>query len=82
MDRILDIEVKEKVTAFFQEDGISYQAPSMKGFVITRDENGEKIKRQAKYMQMTMKEAFCLFKTSQQTVKVGMSSFCRFRPNT
>ena len=76
----MDIEVKEKVTAFFQEDGISY--PGMKDFVITRDENGEKIKRQAKYMQMTMKEAFCLFKTSQPTVKVGMSSFCRFRPNT
>ena len=76
--------MKEKVTAFFQEDGISYQAPGMKDFVITRDENGEKIKRQAKlkYMQMTMKEAFCLFKTSQLTVKVGMSSFCRFRPNT
>ena len=82
LDLIIDKEVREKVQEFYIEDGISYQAPGKKDFVICKDENGEKVKRQVKYMTMKLKEAFSLFKADYPTEKVALSRFFQLQTTT
>lgn len=72
--------VKSTVKDFFEKDGVSYQAPGKRDAVITRNDDGEKIKLQKKYLTITLKEAFFLFKADHPEVRIGFSSFCELRP--
>lgn len=73
-------ETISKVKEFFLQDSISYQAPGTKDYVIMKDENGEKLKLQKKYLCMTLGEAYEIFQTENPDVKVCRSKFCELRP--
>ena len=80
LDMRISEQVGEEVKEFYLSDGISYQDPGMKDFFITKDESGEKTKLQKKYLTMTLKEAFCIFKIDHPAAKVVLTSFCDYRP--
>ena len=71
------------VTEFYAKDGISWQAPGHKDCVIVWQViNGETIKKtlQSRYMLMLLKEAHKLFTDEHQDLKIGISKFCKLRP--
>ena len=75
---------KMKIGKFFLKDEISWQAPGRKDKVIVRhkDDKGKKVKieYQARYMLMSLGEAYNLFNKEDDMPTCSLSKFCELRP--
>jgi hypothetical protein len=77
----LSNEALEKIKRFFMSDDISRQAPGIKDFKSVKDKaTGKRINLQKRHMNMTVKEAFALFKEENSDVNVKSSKFYELRP--
>ena len=77
-------EQEIKVISFLSSDDITWQTPGRKDNVIIRQKNdkGEKVKLiyQARYMLMSLMEAYKLFKLQNPDQTIGKTKFCEMRP--
>ena len=77
-------EKRDMVHSFYRTDDISWQAPGRKNRNIIREttEEGDRIKttQQARYMMMSLREAYNKFIEQHSTVKMSLSKFCELRP--
>lgn len=81
----LSSDTLSAVTAFYDSNDISWQAPGIKDRVILRETNGAGVKSkttvQARYMMMSLREAYKKYLDSCPGVqKFGLSKFCSVRP--
>ena len=70
-----DKDTIEQVLRFYEDDDVSWQSSNKKDCIRVNDE--EKIFR---YMTMTIKEAFELFKKRYPSIQIGHSKFYALRP--
>lgn len=77
-DGIPDIE--KKVIAFYNQDGISSQAPGKRDFKSLQDDKGQKVHVQKRYMLMKVEEAFAVFIEKHGNDVIGKSKFYDLRP--
>ena len=72
------------VQKFFKKDDIVWQASGGKDRVILREvlSNGKtsKTTTQVRYMLMSLKEAYHLFREEMKDEVIGLQMFCRLRP--
>ena len=69
------------VREFYSSDDISRQAPGIKDVKsIKEPESGIRTKIQKRHMNMTVKEAYALFKTEHPTAEINKSKFYELRP--
>lgn len=71
--------IVNKVTEFYESEGISREMPGAKDCLSVR-ENGVRVKRQKKLVLGNLKEIFEEFKVQNPDVKVGFSKFADLRP--
>ena len=76
----LATETEEMVHKFYNDNEVSWQAPGMKDFIIKYDADGEKKRVQKKYLLMTLREAYELFRKQHPDVYIGKSKFSELRP--
>lgn len=69
----------EDVKAFYFRPDIVYTCPGANDFVVVW-ENGIKKTCQKHYLTMYLREAFCIFKEFNSSIKIGFSKFCSLRP--
>ena len=78
-----DVTVK-LVTDYYCKNEVSWQVPGRKDCVIIHEltSSGEKVKKtiQRRYLLMSLKEAYHLFKSEHENLPVGISKFCDLRP--
>ena len=72
------------VKKFFKKDDIVWQASGRKDRVILREvlSNGKtsKTTTQVRYMLMSLKEAYHLFREEMKNEVIGLTTFCSLRP--
>lgn len=73
-------ETTDLVSLFYVKDTISYQAPGMKDYIITKTPDGKKHKMQKRYLYFTIGEIFEEFKREYPDVDIGLSKFSYLRP--
>lgn len=80
----LSPEILQKVSEFYNSDEVSWQAPGKKDRVIYRKKNDqgktEKEYVQSRYLLMSLREAYTLFKEKNPDSKIGKSRFCNAKP--
>jgi hypothetical protein len=74
------IEMKKTVIECYNNEEYSRWTPGKSEYVITKDTDGNKVKLQKKYLQMTCGELYQLFKEQHPHLKVGKSVFYNLRP--
>ena len=77
-----DVTVK-LVTDYYCKNEVSWQAPRRKCFVIHElTSSVEKLKktRQSWYLLVSLKEAYCFFKSEHENVAIGLAKFCDLKP--
>ena len=77
--RIAD-DVKNKIIDYYNRDDMSRWTPGKQEYITLKDEKGEKMKLQKRYLQMTCGELYALFKAENPEIKVGKSIFYGLRP--
>lgn len=80
----LSDETQQLVKAFYSSGDVSWQASGRKDHVTIREKNGDgsvtKKIEQARYMLMSLREAYYKFVDDHPTNKIGLSKFCELRP--
>ncbi len=76
----LSEETKSMVINFYLSDSISRQCPGKSGWVVVRNDNGSKEKKQKRHMVLTLSESYKLFRTDYPVANIGKSSFAALRP--
>ncbi|KAJ8875739.1 hypothetical protein PR048_023638 [Dryococelus australis] len=74
-----DSQDGEKIEAFYETDDVSWQAPGMRHFISIKNQNGEKIKKQKRYLIMGIDEVRRLF-VQKHGIKVRQSRFYELCP--
>ena len=62
-------QIIRTVQEFGNKDYVSRWTPGKAQYVITKDENGKKVKQQKWYLQMTVGELYQLFKEQNPNIK-------------
>ena len=76
----LSEELVEKVTKFFLRSDVVWTSPSVKDEMTLWDDSGKKYKLRKYYLEMTVDEAFALFKKENPNEKIGRSKFYELKP--
>ena len=72
---------KQAVQEFYTSDEISRQSPEVRDVQQIKDKGcGEKIYRQKRHMNMTIREAYALFMNENTDIKICQSKFYECRP--
>ena len=67
------------IREFYENDKVLWQAPGHKDRIISHENvNGQTCKntKQVRYMLMSLKDAYELFKSEYEEISVGLSKFC------
>ena len=72
-------EAEQSVLEFYERDDISRQAPGKRD-VLKVKINGSKIEKQKRHLNMSIREAYNLWKEENKNVKLGKSTFATLRP--
>ena len=75
-----EIENEKLVLEFYQRDDISQQEPGKNDVVVTRSPSGSKVKKQKRHLQMSVMEAYFIWKSENPTIKMGKSKFAQICP--
>ena len=73
-------DIKNKIRELYNRDDVSRWTPGKQEYVTTRNEIGEKIKMQKRYLQLTCDELYKVFKQEYPELVVGRSMFYSLRP--
>ena len=73
-------DVVEKVINFFTRPDIVWTSPSLKDEMTIWDESGKKQKLRKYYLEITIDEAYGIFKAENPDLKIGRSKFHDLRP--
>lgn len=76
----LSKDTKSMVIDFYLSDSISRQCPGKSDWLVVKNDDGSKEKRQKRHMVMTLSESYKLFGTDNSSVNIGKSSFAALRP--
>lgn len=77
----ISVDTTHLVREFYSSDDISRQAPGIRDVKTMKDpDSGMRTKIQKRYMNMTVKEAYTLFKTEHPTAEIKKSKFYELRP--
>ncbi|XP_052125656.1 uncharacterized protein LOC127749843 [Frankliniella occidentalis] len=75
----LGLEERQAVAAHYEDDAFSFQSPTNK---VTRkvEETGEVVDIPVRYLIVTLREAYQMFKLAHPELRIGKASFCESRP--
>ena len=73
-------DVLEKVALFYVRPDIVWTSPSLKDEITVWNESGEKRKLRKYYLEVTIEEAFALFKKKNPDDKIGLTKFYELKP--
>ena len=71
---------KRSVIEFYESDEISRLCPGAKDYVMVRDENGVKERKQKRLILGSLKEIYVSYKASKGDEALGFSTFAALRP--
>ena len=77
--RAFSVETKSMVRDFFFQTNVVYTSPGQKD-EMTVWEGGKKVKLRKYYLELTVKEAYAVFKEQHPNVQVGLSKFFELKP--
>ncbi|KAK3931753.1 Protein CapI [Frankliniella fusca] len=77
--KLLSADTRDAVTAFYEDETVSYCTPGMNTKVTVRV-NGAKVRKQKKILMSNLDVLFQLFKDRHPDVSIGRSRFAQLRP--
>ena len=78
--RPFDEDVIKSVQDFYEDETVSYCTPGMNQYVVVRDKNNKKVKKQKKLLLCNLDVLFKLYKDRHPSSNIGRSKFAHLRP--